>query len=175
VNPKSRTTPRHTTLERSPALSLFAPRPQYRHRFSRRHSPVSPPPPFSLTSRPPPTQLHDRTDPPRAWPLSLYKTFVCFEAFVPSLHSSRPPALPTRLQYDCTTIAQYMTPPPTSLVYAIHHTILVMTISCEGQLAVSRPRHRRSQPVPSSPSRAQFLPRSTSMPLPPSVLCFRAK
>jgi len=49
-------------------------------------------------------------------------------------HSSGPPALPTVLQYYCTTIAQYTTPPsPTPLFYAIHHTILLITISCKGQ------------------------------------------
>jgi len=32
--------------------------------------------------------------------------------------------------------AQYTTPPPTSRVYAIHHTILLITISCKGQVVV---------------------------------------
>jgi len=45
----------------------------------------------------------------------------------------RPPALPTLLQYYCTFIGQYKTPLPTSCLYAIHHTVLVITISCEGQ------------------------------------------
>ena len=45
----------------------------------------------------------------------------------------RPPAKPTPLQYYCATDAQHTTPPPTPLVYAIHHTILVITISCKGQ------------------------------------------
>jgi len=51
----------------------------------------------------------------------------------PSVHPSCPPALPTLVQYYCTTIGQYMTLLPTSRVYAIHHTILVITISCKGQ------------------------------------------
>jgi len=41
--------------------------------------------------------------------------------------------LPTLLQYYCTAIGQYMTPHPTLLVYAIHHTIWAMAISCKGQ------------------------------------------
>jgi len=44
-----------------------------------------------------------------------------------------PPACPLLLQYYCTSIAQYTTPPPTPLWYAIHHTILVIAISCKGQ------------------------------------------
>jgi len=43
-----------------------------------------------------------------------------------------PPAKPTLLQYACTTIAQYTPPPPTPPLYAIHHTMLVMAISCKG-------------------------------------------
>jgi len=38
-----------------------------------------------------------------------------------SFHSSGPPALPTLLQYYCTTIGQYMTPPPTPLF--VWHTL----------------------------------------------------
>jgi len=52
-----------------------------------------------------------------------------------SFHSSGPPALPTLLQYYCTAIGQYTTPHPTPLVYAIHHTILAMAISCKCQAA----------------------------------------
>jgi len=44
-----------------------------------------------------------------------------------------PPVLPALLQYYCTPIAQYTPPPPTPLLYAIHHTILAMAISCKGQ------------------------------------------
>jgi len=50
-----------------------------------------------------------------------------------SVHCSRPPALPMLLQYYCMSIGQYTTPPSTSILYAIHHTILVITISCKGQ------------------------------------------
>jgi len=54
----------------------------------------------------------------------------------PPFHSLLPPALPTLVQYYCTTIGQYTTPPPpASRLYAIHHTILVITISCKGQSA----------------------------------------
>ena len=49
-----------------------------------------------------------------------------------SLYSPRLPTLPTLFQYYCTSIAQYTTP-STSLVYAIHHTISVMTVSCKDQ------------------------------------------
>jgi len=38
----------------------------------------------------------------------------------------------TSLQLYCTTFAQYTTLPLTHLLYAIHHTILVMTISFKG-------------------------------------------
>jgi len=53
----------------------------------------------------------------------------------PSFPSHRLPALPTLVQYYCTIIGQYTSPLPTSGLYAIHHTILVITISCKGQLA----------------------------------------
>ena len=51
----------------------------------------------------------------------------------PSYHFPRPPALPTLVQYYCTTIGQYTTPLPTCRLYTIHHTRLVITISYEGQ------------------------------------------
>jgi len=51
----------------------------------------------------------------------------------PCYHSPHPLAWSTLVQYDCTILTQYKTPLPTSRVYAIHHTILVITISCEGQ------------------------------------------
>jgi len=56
----------------------------------------------------------------------------------PSIHSPRLPALPTLVQYYCTIIGQYTTPLPTSRVYALHHTILVITISCQGQVGLYR-------------------------------------
>jgi len=53
-----------------------------------------------------------------------------------SFYCHPPPAKPTLLQYYCTTIARY-TPLPTSPpVYAIHRTVLVMAISCNGQVVV---------------------------------------
>jgi len=58
-----------------------------------------------------------------------------------SFHSSRPPALPTMLQYDCTTIGLGNIRPPPDLpctVYGIHHTILAITLSCKGQLLIPR-------------------------------------
>jgi len=51
----------------------------------------------------------------------------------PPFYSPRPPALPTLVQYHCTAVGEYTTPPPNSRVYAIHHTRLVITISCKGQ------------------------------------------
>jgi len=66
-------------------------------------------------------------------------TRYCFTSNKPLLWESvilvLPPPLakPTLLQYHCTTIAQYTPPSPTPLLYAIHHTILVMGISCKGQ------------------------------------------
>ena len=50
-----------------------------------------------------------------------------------SLSCPFPSALPTLVQYYCTTIGQYTTPPPTSRMSAIHYTIMVITISCKGQ------------------------------------------
>jgi len=51
-----------------------------------------------------------------------------------SFHSPGAPALPTLLQYHCTIIGQYTTPLRTSRLYAFHYIILVMAISCKGQL-----------------------------------------
>jgi len=50
------------------------------------------------------------------------------------LYRPLPRALPALLQYYCTSIAQDTTPPPTLSLYAIHYTILVMAISCKGQV-----------------------------------------
>jgi len=47
---------------------------------------------------------------------------------------SPPLAKPTPLQYYCTPIAQYTPPPSAPLLYAKHHTILVMAISCKGEI-----------------------------------------
>jgi len=73
-----------------------------------------------------------------------------------SSYSSHPPALPTLLQYFCTTIRQYTNPPSTFLVYAIHHKILVIPISCKFQHHTSyRPLSRpfaMSDPISSSSS-----------------------
>jgi len=50
-----------------------------------------------------------------------------------SFYCPPPLAKPTLLHFSCTTIAQH-TPPPAdpSFIYAIHHTILAMAISCKG-------------------------------------------
>ena len=55
-------------------------------------------------------------------------------------------ALPTRKHDYCATIAPYTTPPPTPPVYAIHHSILVMAISCKGQ-RVSLAEGRRNRGI----------------------------
>jgi len=86
--------------------------------------------------------------------LGLYTTFVHSKAFS---HKStvllfpRPPTLPTRLPFDCKTIAQHTTPLPTLLLYAIHYTILVMAISCKGQATTHKPRHHIRFLPPSFP------------------------
>jgi len=70
--------------------------------------------------------------------VGIYKIFFHFEAFVhESILLVLPPplALLTPLQYYCTDIAQNTTLPPTPLLYAIHHTILAIAISCKGQPA----------------------------------------
>jgi len=51
----------------------------------------------------------------------------------PSFHPPRQTSLPTLVQYHCTIIGQYTTPFPNLRLYTIHHTILVITISCKGQ------------------------------------------
>jgi len=77
----------------------------------------------------------------------------------PLLPPPPPPALPTLLQYYCPIIEQYTTPPPNSRLYAIHHTILVITISCKGQTGMVYPqrgaasvggRRRSVRPPPSA-------------------------
>jgi len=62
--------------------------------------------------------------------------------------SPRALALPALLQYYCVTFAQDMTPPPTLPLYAIHHTILVMTISCKGESTFSIRSAGLTPPVP---------------------------
>ena len=59
-------------------------------------------------------------------PLGLYQIFVYFKAlctFESSLSCPSPSALPTVMQYYCTTIAQYMIPPqpPLCMPYTIHN------------------------------------------------------
>jgi len=68
------------------------------------------------------------------WPIQDILCLVCVCKNQSSLYDPRPVALPTLLQYYYATFAQYMTPPPTFTLYAIYHTILVMTISCKGKV-----------------------------------------
>ena len=74
-------------------------------------------------------------------PLSLYKILFRFKALLwesiilvlpPSTCKAYPIAI--LLHDHCAIYAL----PPTSLSYAIHHTILVMAISCKGQLAAGQ-------------------------------------
>jgi len=53
-----------------------------------------------------------------------------------------PPARLTRFQYDCTNIARYP-PAPTPPFFAIHHTMLVVAISCKGQYSPQSSAPRR--------------------------------
>jgi len=82
----------------------------------------------------------------------LHKILFYFEAFVHEsiiLSLPLPPALPALLQYYHTYIAQYTTPPTTSRLYAMHHTILVIEISSKGQVpAFSRSRLSFAAPFP---------------------------
>ena len=86
--------------------------------------------------------------------LSLNKTLFYFKALLwESFVILLPPpaAKPTLLQHYCTTIAQHTRRPPTPPFHAIHHTILVMAISCKGQVLgrrASRPSRRRGRGVP---------------------------
>ena len=54
----------------------------------------------------------------------------------PSILVLPPPGKPTLLQYYCTTIALYTPPHRPPPWYAIHHTILVMAISCKRQVGL---------------------------------------
>jgi len=49
-----------------------------------------------------------------------------------SLYCTLPPALLTRLQYDCNTIAQQLNPLRSLVCYATHHSILCIAMSCKG-------------------------------------------
>ena len=51
----------------------------------------------------------------------------------PCFHSPLPSALPTMVQYYCACIGHYKSS-LTVRLYAIHHAILVIPISCKGQL-----------------------------------------
>ena len=57
-----------------------------------------------------------------------------------------PPALPTRLHYYCTTIAQYTTPLRPSLCMPYIIRILAMAISCKGQGGTPAPVGVRFDP-----------------------------
>jgi len=82
----------------------------------------------------------------KATPLqvSIYKIWFPFKALlwesIILILPPPPPTKPTLLHYYCTTIAQYTPPPPPTIPFhAIHHTILVMAISCKGQSTGATP------------------------------------
>jgi len=66
-----------------------------------------------------------------AFPRYCFTRLLCTNQS--SVYCPLPSALPALLQYYCTSSTQHTTPPRPPFVYAIHHTILVMAISCEGQ------------------------------------------
>jgi len=69
-------------------------------------------------------------------------TRYCFTYIVVCARIDRPFILPARLHCPrcCNTFARLLgnirPPPPTSLMYATHLTILVITISCKGQTVI---------------------------------------
>jgi len=73
--------------------------------------------------------------------VGLYKIFVYFEAVVHEskiISPPRPPASPILVLYYYTILGQYTTSLPTSRLYDIHHTILVIAILCEGEVGGER-------------------------------------
>jgi len=68
--------------------------------------------------------------------VGLYQVFFHSEAFVHEsiiLWSLPPPCIARTIAVLVHVYCAIYDPPPTPLVYAIHHTISVMTISCKGQ------------------------------------------
>jgi len=76
-----------------------------------------------------------------AWPLQDIRLLrgCCARINHPFTPPSRPPALPHPGAILCTIIGPYTTLLPTSRLYTIHHTILVITISCRGQVVARVP------------------------------------
>ena len=112
------------------------------------------------------TILQVESAPP--WPIQdLLSLVLCGCKNQSSLYYPRPFALPTLLQYYCATFALYNLP-PTLPVHAIHHTILVMPISCKGS---APPADWGARPLSLSLSLWRFLAPSPSLPLalPPST------
>ena len=69
--------------------------------------------------------------------LGLYKILFYFGAIVQEstiLLSPPPICMAHPSVYYCTIITQYTIPFPISRLYAIHHTKLIITISCKGAL-----------------------------------------
>jgi len=81
-------------------------------------------------------------------------------------HSSRPPALATLLQYYCTTVGQYMTPPrpPVCMLYTVQYWLY--------QYRVKAKRHGDPGPPPVS---RQLPSGSPLIPQPGRAGCARAR
>ena len=109
------------------------------HQDSAGTAPSGTPPP----AQPPPPPQTRKTVPQ----LSLYKILFHFKAFLwafiilflPPPHLQRLPYCNAITRLHC-NIRPPPTPPP---LYAIHHTLLVMEILCEGQPTARQRRYRR--------------------------------
>ena len=73
----------------------------------------------------------------RGWPLHA---ILLLQSFCAASGSSLSCPFPCACPHYCNTIARRLRNirPPTPLVYAIHHTKLVLAISCKGQARVHR-------------------------------------
>jgi len=94
------------------------------------------------------TTIYQERGPSRG--LGLAFTTYCFTSMLlctnqSSFYHPLLPAWPALLQYYCTSIVQYTTPPPTPKLYAIHPAILAMAISCKGQALASLTTETKKQ------------------------------
>jgi len=87
-------------------------------------------------------QCGSRVTPLDPLPVGLYKIFVYFKVFFCTSESYFSCPSPSASALPTHTVAVLLheycainDPPQASRLYAIHHTILVITISCNGQLA----------------------------------------
>jgi len=99
--------------------------------------------------------------------LSLYNILFYFKALLWEsilLSFPAPTCIAHPGEYYCTTIGQYTTPPPTSCLYAIHHTILVITVSCKGQAATGTGRAQVGGALTLAPPKRCSYARGSSVP-----------